>query len=224
MYLTDELGGGGDIWATLQRYMRELPNVIVKGIPSIGRAVISEIDNQPGHYHLLVEGYGIREVMNTAGIVGTRTTTNHVADMRTFLGIEAARQSIINEIQYTMSAGPDCSTNFLEEHGMAVDPRHVMLLGDVMTYRGEIDGINRVGVAKIKDSILHKASFERTVDHLFDAAAYGKVDAIEGVTASIVMGIPMGLGTGSFDLRNGVMPLPPPKTPLFESEIGYSLG
>lgn len=44
---------------------------------------------------------------------------------------------------------------------MAVDPRHIMLLGDVMTYRGEIDGINRAGVAKIKDSILHKASFER---------------------------------------------------------------
>jgi DNA-directed RNA polymerase beta' subunit len=46
---------------------------------------------------------------------------------------------------------------------MTVDPRHIMLLGDVMTYRGEIDGINRVGVAKIKDSILHKASFERYV-------------------------------------------------------------
>jgi DNA-directed RNA polymerase III subunit RPC1 len=106
---------------------------------------------------------------------------------------------------------------------MAVDPRHVMLLGDVMTYRGEIDGINRVGVAKIKDSILHKASFERTVDHLFDAAAYGKVDAIEGVTASIVMGIPMTLGTGSFDLRSKAMELPAPKIPLFESNVGNCL-
>jgi DNA-directed RNA polymerase III subunit RPC1 len=106
---------------------------------------------------------------------------------------------------------------------MAVDPRHVMLLGDVMTYRGEIDGINRVGVAKIKDSILHKASFERTVDHLFDAAAYGKVDAIEGVTASIVMGIPMTLGTGSFDLRSRRMELPPSKVPLFESHVGECL-
>jgi len=64
--------------------------------------VISELDKQPGHYQLLVEGYGLREVMNTEGIVGRRTTTNHVADMRHYLGIEAARQSIINEIQYTM--------------------------------------------------------------------------------------------------------------------------
>ena len=98
-----------------------------------------------------------------------------------------------------------------------------MLLGDVMTYRGEIDGINRVGVAKAKDSILHKASFERTVDHLYDAAAYGKVDAIEGVTASIVMGIPMTLGTGSFDLRSKAMKLPATKIPLFESNVGNYL-
>jgi hypothetical protein len=58
---------------------------------------------------------------------------------------------------------------------------------------------------------------------LFDAAAYGKVDAIEGVTASIVMGIPMGLGTGSFDLRKIAMTLPPPKKPLFESIVGDCL-
>jgi len=40
------------------------------------------------------------------------------------LGIEAARVTIINEIQYTM-----------KEHNMEIDPRHVMLLGDVMTYK-----------------------------------------------------------------------------------------
>lgn len=61
------------------------------------------------------------------------------------------------------------------------------------------------------------------MDHLFDAAAFGKVDAIEGVTASIVMGIPMTLGTGSFDLRTGAMKLPPTKIPLFESKVGKCL-
>jgi DNA-directed RNA polymerase III subunit RPC1 len=40
------------------------------------------------------------------------------------LGIEAGRGTIINQIQETMSA-----------HGMVIDPRHVMLLGDVMTYK-----------------------------------------------------------------------------------------
>lgn len=61
------------------------------------------------------------------------------------------------------------------------------------------------------------------MDHLFDAAALGKVDAVEGVTASIVMGIPMSVGTGSFDLRKIAMGLPPRKDPLFESKVGACL-
>lgn len=58
------------------------------------------------------------------GIVGEKTTSNHVIEVAQVLGIEAARQTIINEIQYTMKS-----------HGMNIDPRHVMLLGDVMTYK-----------------------------------------------------------------------------------------
>ena len=71
------------------------------------------------------------------------------------LGIEAARQTIYNEIQHTMTS-----------HGMSIDPRHVMLLGDVMTYKGEVLGITRFGVQKMKDSVLMLASFEKTTDHL----------------------------------------------------------
>ncbi|KAF5210971.1 hypothetical protein E0198_002261 [Clavispora lusitaniae] len=48
------------------------------------------------------------------------------AEVYEVLGIEAARASIIGEIDYTMS-----------KHGMSVDPRHIQLLGDVMTYKGE---------------------------------------------------------------------------------------
>ena len=58
------------------------------------------------------------------GIVGEQTTSNHVIEVAQVLGIEAARRTIINEIQYTM-----------QSHGMSIDPRHVMLLGDVMTYK-----------------------------------------------------------------------------------------
>ena len=64
------------------------------------------------------------------------------------------------------------------------------LLADVMTYKGEVLGITRFGVAKMKDSVLMLASFEKTTDHLFDAAAYGKTDEIAGVSESIIMGNP----------------------------------
>ena len=51
-------------------------------------------------------------------------------------------------------------------------------------------GITRFGVAKMKDSVLMLASFEKTTDHLFDASAYGKTDCIAGVSESIIMGNP----------------------------------
>jgi ribosomal protein S4E len=56
--------------------------------------------------------------------VGEQTSSNHVIEVAQVLGIEAARQTIINEIQYTMKS-----------HDMIIDPRHVMLLGDVMSYK-----------------------------------------------------------------------------------------
>jgi DNA-directed RNA polymerase III subunit RPC1 len=56
--------------------------------------------------------------------------------------------------------------------------------------QGEVLGITRFGVAKMKDSVLMLASFEKTTDHLFDAAAYGKTDSIAGVSESIIMGNP----------------------------------
>jgi hypothetical protein len=62
--------------------------------------------------------------MTTTGIVGEHTISNHIIEVEKVLGIEAARRTIINEIQYTMS-----------QHSMYIDPRHIMLLGDVMSYK-----------------------------------------------------------------------------------------
>lgn len=58
------------------------------------------------------------------GVVGKDTTSNHIMEVEKVLGIEAARASIIKEIDYTMSS-----------HGLGVDPRHIMLLGDVMCHK-----------------------------------------------------------------------------------------
>lgn len=170
----------------MQQMRRALPQVVVAGIPSVGRAVINDLGSGQG-YNLLVEGYGLREVMTTEGIIGTSTTSNHIAEIEKVLGIEAARSTIAHEITYTMS-----------KHGMTIDPRHVALLADVMTYRGQVLGITRFGIAKMKDSVLMLASFEKTTDHLFDAARYAKQDDIDGVSECIIMGSPMPVGTGLF--------------------------
>lgn len=174
-----------NVFYRMQLLRRELPNIVVKGFPNISRAVINIRDD--GKRELLVEGYGLREVMCTDGVIGKKTTTNHILEVNSVLGIEAARSSIISEIDYTMS-----------NHGMSVDPRHIQLLGDVMTYKGEILGITRFGLSKMRDSVLQLASFEKTTDHLFDAAFYMKKDAVEGVSECIILGQTMSIGTGSF--------------------------
>lgn len=104
-------------------------HVVTKGVPAIRRAVINIKDaddarGKKGDNELLVEGYGFQRCMITEGVIGEQTTSNHVIEVAQVLGIEAARQTIINEVQYTM-----------QSHGMVIDPRHVMLLGDVMTYK-----------------------------------------------------------------------------------------
>ena len=67
---------------------------------------------------------------------------NHIMEAQSVLGIEAARNCIIKEISYTM-----------DSHGLKVDPRHMMLLGDIMCYKEEVLGITRFGIAKMKDSV-----------------------------------------------------------------------
>jgi DNA-directed RNA polymerase III subunit RPC1 len=66
----------------------------------------------------------------------------------------------------------------------------------VMTYKGEVLGITRFGLAKMRDGVLQLASFEKTSDHLFEAAGQGKVDGLGGVSESVIMGRGMGIGTG----------------------------
>lgn len=175
--------GKSSIYYVLQILKEQLPFVIIKGLPTVSRAVI-HIDDSKGKscYKLLVEGDGLRSVLTTPGVKGIETTSNNTCEVEKTLGIEAARTTIIREIQITM-----------ESHGISVDRRHLMLLADLMTFKGEVLGITRFGLAKMKESALMLASFERTADHLFDASYYGQQDTITGVSESIILGIPMSL-------------------------------
>lgn len=193
------------MYYVLQSLKEELPKVVVQGIPEVARAVI-HIDDKSGKekYKLLVEGDNLRSVMATHGVNGSRTTSNNTYEVEKTIGIEAARSTIINEIQYTMV-----------NHGMSIDRRHVMLLADLMSYKGEILGITRFGLAKMKESVLMLASFEKTADHLFDAAYFGQKDSVCGVSECIIMGIPMNIGTGLFKLLHKADKDPsPPRRPL----------
>lgn len=173
----------------LWQLSKNIGKIVVRGISTINRAAI-RVDNQDATKHyLMIEGEGLGEVFSTYGIDPTHSYSNNVFEMYKYLGIEAARSTIISEIMNTM-----------QNHGISIDNRHLMLLADLMTYRGEVLGITRFGLAKMKESALMLASFEKTADHLFDAAFFGQEDPILGVSESIISGMPMEIGTGFFDL------------------------
>lgn len=46
----------------------------------------------------------------------------------------------------------------MENHAISIDHRHLMLVADLMTSRGEVLGITRQGLAKMKESVLNLAS------------------------------------------------------------------
>ena len=174
-----------EMYHRIQAIKRALPDIVIRGYPQASRAII-KTDDQNRNV-LLVEGYGLRACMTTQGVNGLATKTNSVMEMREVLGVEAARTTIINEIKEVMG-------------DMDIDPRHMQLLADVMTYKGEVLGITRFGLSKMRDSVLQLASFEKTPDHLFEAAWHMKKDKIEGVSECIIMGQSMSVGTGAFQV------------------------
>jgi len=125
----------------------------------------------------------------TPGIDFENTFSNHIIEMYQVLGIEAARQTIIEEMNKVMGS-----------YGINIDIRHMGLLADVMTFKGEVLGINRFGVDKMHKSVFRKASFEQPLEHLYSAAVHCKEDPIEGVSECIIVGNQVNLGTGGFDV------------------------
>lgn len=174
----------------LHSLKNKLPMIVVRGINTVKRAVINEKDKK---YNLVIEGTGLQAVMGVEGVIGCKTTSNHIVEVNMTLGIEAARKSIIDQVEFTMG-------------GMNIDVRHMKLLADLMTSKGEVLGVTRNGIQRMKESVLMLASFEKTAEHLYNASVNGRDDKIEGVSECIIMGTPMQIGTGILKVLQSVKP------------------
>lgn len=171
----------------LLRLEAKVSGTLVKGIEGIKRAIVRK--DTDGEYMLYTEGSALKKVQKIEGVDFSRTTTNNIAEIAEVLGIEAARNAIIEEMMET-----------LDEQGLDVDARHVTLIADAMTMDGEVKQIGRHGLAGEKASVLSRAAFEVTVDNLLEAAMYGETDELKGVTENVIVGQPIKLGTGAIEL------------------------
>ncbi len=173
-------------YKTLMDTFDKLKKEVIAGIKEIRRVIIRREGDE---YVLYTEGSNLKKVMKVKGVDFTRTLTNNIYEIYEVLGIEAARNAVIREAMAT-----------LEEQGLEVDIRHIMLVADVMTADGELRQIGRHGVAGEKQSILARAAFEMTVNNLLEAAVKGEVDELKGITENIIVGQPIKLGTGDVEL------------------------
>ncbi|WP_084266273.1 DNA-directed RNA polymerase subunit A'' [Methanobrevibacter filiformis] len=154
----------------------------ISGAKNIGKVIIRKEDEWIIH----TEGSNLKEVLKQEGVDKIRTSTNDIHEIETVLGIEAARNSIINEALRT-----------LNEQGLTVDVRHIMLVADMMTNEGVVKSIGRHGISGEKSSVLARAAFEETGKHLLNASIRGEVDKLTGIIENIIIGQPIPLGTGS---------------------------
>ncbi|MBI4167858.1 MAG: DNA-directed RNA polymerase subunit A'' [Candidatus Aenigmarchaeota archaeon] len=170
----------------MQKLKSKILDTHLYGIKGIQQVVVKKEDEE---WVLNTLGSNVKKVMAVEGVDSIRTETNDIHEIAKTLGIEAARYVIIKEASKT-----------LEEQGLEVDIRHIMLVADAMTATGKIQAIGRYGVAGSKGSVLARAAFEETIKHLTAASIRGRKDRFNGAIENVMVGKLVPIGTGMFDL------------------------
>ncbi len=173
-----------EIRSTRVKIMRS----VISGIEGAGKSVVQR-DAKTGELYLVSAGSNIESIIEIDGVDKSRLYTNDVFAMYRQFGIEAARNALARELKST-----------LDEQKISVDIRHLLLIADAMTASGTIKGVGRHGLSGEKHSVFARAAYEETVKHLINAAAFGEIDPMRGVTENILVGKQIPVGTGSVKL------------------------
>lgn len=164
------------------RTKEKLKEVIIKGIKGIKHVLPVKREDE---FIIITSGSNLAEVLQLEDVDAIRTTTNNIFEIEEVIGIEAARHAIINEV-----------LKVIEDQGLNVDVRHIMLVADTMTVAGTVKGITRYGVVSEKSSVLARASFETPIKHIINASLVGEVDNLDSVVENVMINQPIPIGTG----------------------------
>ncbi len=173
---------------SIRSFKDRLGEIRLTGVPGIRKAAVLQEPDGSGYY-IQTEGTNLKAVLKLPEVDSRKVFSNNIREVESVLGIEAARMAILIEAK-----------KVLDGQGIKVNPRHLMLVADAMTYDGEIKAIGRQGLSGQKASVLARAAFEETVRHLHEAAITGEVDYLKGVTENIIVGQPIPVGTGTVKL------------------------
>jgi len=166
----------------LYRLKEKSKDVFIKGIKGVTQILPVKRKDE---FIIITAGSNLKKVFELDFVDTQRTTTNDIFEISEVLGIEAARQAVMDEV-----------FKVIETQGLNVDIRHIMLVADTMTVSGEIKGITRYGVVSEKASVLARASFETPIKHIINAAMKGEVDQLNSVVENVMLNQAVPVGTG----------------------------
>jgi DNA-directed RNA polymerase subunit A' len=160
----------------------KIKEVIFTGIKKISQVLVVK---RGSDFVILTAGSNLKDVLKFKGVNPRKTITNDIHEISNILGIEAARQTIINEIQ-----------KVIVSQGLDIDKKHAMLVSDTMVNSGVVKGITRMGIIGDKSSVLARASFETPDKQFVQATKTGRKDKLASVIENIILNQPVPVGTG----------------------------
>jgi len=166
----------------IYKVKEKIKEVLLTGIKDIKQILVVKRDRD---YVILTAGSNLKDVIEFKGVNKDKTFTNDLHETSAILGVEAARQTIIKEIQKVITS-----------QGLDIDKRHLMLVADTMTASGSVKGITRMGIISDKSSVLARATFEEPIKHFVSATKTGKKDKLASVIENIILNQPVPVGTG----------------------------
>ncbi|MBN2567779.1 DNA-directed RNA polymerase subunit A'' [Candidatus Woesearchaeota archaeon] len=160
----------------------KIKDIYIKGVKGISHVLPVKRDEE---FVIITAGSNLKDILTLEYVDDKTTSTNNIHEIASVLGVEAARQSIINEV-----------FRVIENQGLNVDVRHIMLVADTMCVNGTVKGITRYGVVSEKSSVLARASFETSIKHIINASLVGEVDELTSVVENVMLNQPIPVGTG----------------------------
>jgi DNA-directed RNA polymerase subunit A" len=180
----------GESINALYKMKEKLKDINVSGIKGIRQVLPVKRGDE---YIIITAGSNLKTILTLDYVDAERTMTNDIAEISEVLGIEAAREAIINEVK-----------KVIDNQGLKVDIRHIMLVADTMCVSGSVKGITRYGIVSEKSSVLARASFETPLKHIIRAAVVGEEDKLMSVIENVMLNQPVPIGTGLPGLRTKI--------------------
>lgn len=174
----------------LQEMIRQkFLDIPICGIPKIKDFFIQK-DDSKNKMVVDTDGTNMIELLKLPFIDIKTLKTNHMWDVYQIVGIEGTRKFLLEELN-----------NVVSSDGTFINPCHLTLLIDLMTFSGTIQSISRYGMKKEQNSVLTRSSFEESLEHFSKAAFFCEKENIKSVSASIMCGKRSNIGTGVLSLN-----------------------